>query len=70
MEELVESGFKPHQVYNAVKRKELVNTNAQDAWGRKVKTKGLFLSTVIITPMNFTALQVAWHHHQPQEKAA
>jgi len=26
MEELVEAGYKPHQVYNAVKRKELVNT--------------------------------------------
>jgi hypothetical protein len=65
MEELVEGGFKPHQVYNAVKRKELINTKATDDWGRKIKTKGLFLSTVTIAPMNFTALQVAWH--QPQE---
>jgi len=68
MEELESAGFKRHHVYNAVKRKELVNTKATDDWGRKLKTKGLFLSTVTITPMNFTALQSAWH--QPQEITA
>ena len=68
MEELVEAGYKPHSVYNAVKRKELTNTKATDDWGRKTHGKGLFLSTVTIAPMNFTALQSAWH--QPQGETA
>ena len=34
MEELVEAGYKPHSVYNAVQRKELTNTKATDDWGR------------------------------------
>jgi hypothetical protein len=67
MDELVEAGYKPHAVYNAVKRNELKNTNAVDAWGRKQRGKGLFLSTVTIAPMNFTALQQAWNTYQPQE---
>jgi hypothetical protein len=34
MDELVEAGYKPTNVYNAVKRKELTNTKATDDWGR------------------------------------
>lgn len=33
MEELVEAEFKPHTVYNAVKRGELKNVKATDDWG-------------------------------------
>jgi len=67
MEELVEGGFKPHSVYNAVKKGDLKNTKATDDWGRRTHVKGLFLSTVTIAPMNFTALQQAWNTYQPQE---
>ena len=67
MEELVEAGYKPHSVYNAVQRKELTNTKATDDWGRRTHVKGLFLSTVTIAPMNFTALQHAWHSYQQGE---
>ena len=70
MEELVEAGYKPHSVYNAVQRKELTNTKATDDWGRKLHGKGLFLSTVTIAPMNFTALQSAWNQSQPQGETA
>ncbi len=68
MDELVEAGYKATNVYNAVKRKELTNTKATDDWGRKLHGKGLFLSTVTVEPMNFTALQSAWH--QPQGETA
>jgi hypothetical protein len=70
MDELVEAGYKPTNVYNAVKRKELTNTKATDDWGRKLHGKGLFLSTVTVEPMNFTALQSAWHTPQPQGETA
>jgi hypothetical protein len=56
MEELVDAGFKPNSVYSAVKKNELKNTKATDDWGRRTHGKGLFLSTVTIAPMNFTAL--------------
>ena len=65
MDELVEAGFKQHAVYNAVKRNELKNTNAVDAWGRKQRGKGLFLSTVTRIPYNATLLVQAWNT-QPQ----
>jgi len=61
MEELVEAGFKSHAVYNAVKRNELKNTNAMDAWGRKQRGKGLFLSTVTRTPYNASLLVKVWN---------
>jgi len=70
MEELVEADFKPHSVYNAVKRGELKNIKATDDWGRRTHGKGLFLSTVTIAPMNFTALQSAWNAYQPQGETA
>lgn len=61
MSELVEAGFKQHAVYNAVKRNELKNTNAMDAWGRKQRGKGLFLSTVTRIPYNANLLVQAWN---------
>ena len=67
MQELEEAGFKTHSVYNAVKKGELKNVKATDDWGRRTHGKGLFLSTVTIAPMNFTALQQAWNTYQPQE---
>lgn len=60
MRELLEAGFASHSVYNAVKRGDLTNTNAMDAWGRKQRGKGLFLSTVTRTPYNAAALVAAW----------
>ena len=60
MQELVDAGFANHRVYNAVKRHELTNTNAVDAWGRKQRGKGIFLSTVTSTPYNAAALVAAW----------
>ena len=60
MQELVDAGFKPNAVYAAVKRNELKNTNAVDAWGRKQRGKGLFLSTVTLIPYNAAALVAAW----------
>jgi hypothetical protein len=65
MDELVEAGYKQHAVYNAVKRNELKNTNAVDAWGRKQRGKGLFLSTVTPIPYNASLLVQAWNT-QPQ----
>ena len=70
LEELVEGGFKPNSVYSAVKKGELTNTKATDDWGRRTHGKGLFLSTVTIAPMNFTALQHAWNQSQPQGETA
>jgi hypothetical protein len=60
MQELVDAGFKPNAVYAAVKRNELKNINAVDAWGRKQRGKGLFLSTVTLIPYNAAALVAAW----------
>ena len=62
MEELVEAGFKPHSVYNSVKRKELINANSKDAWGRKQRGKGLFVSAVTPVPYNATLLVAAWNN--------
>jgi hypothetical protein len=70
MQELEEAGFKPHSVYNAVKKGDLKNTKATDDWGRRTHVKGLFLSTVTIAPMNFTALQQARNTYQPQGETA
>lgn len=71
MEELIEADFKPHSVYNAVKRGELKNTTVRDDWGRRIYgKKGLFLSTVTIAPMNFTVLQAAWNSYQPKGETA
>ncbi len=66
MEDLENAGFKPHAVYNAVKRNELKNANAMDAWGRKQRGKGLFVSTVTPIPYNASLLVQAWNNTQPQ----
>lgn len=65
MAELVEAGFKPHSVYSAVKRKELTNTTSTDDWGRKLRGRGLFLSTITPLTYNAAALVEAWNS-QPQ----
>jgi hypothetical protein len=66
MEDLENAGFKPHAVYNAVKRNELKNANAMDAWGRKQRGKGLFVSTVTPIPYNASLLVQVWNNTQPQ----
>lgn len=66
MEDLENAGFKPHAVYNAVKRNELKNANAMDAWGRKQRGKGLFVSTVTPIPYNASLLVQAWNNTQPK----
>ena len=63
MEELVNANFTQHQVYNAVRRRELCNTKATDDWGRKLRGKGLYLSTVTPIPYNAAALVAAWSTH-------
>jgi len=45
MQELMEEGFQSHTVYNAVRRGDLKNVNATDAWGRKKCGLGSFVST-------------------------
>jgi len=69
MEELEEAEFKPHSVYNAVKRGELKNTKATDDWGRRTRGKGLFLSTVTPIPYNATLLVQAWNTYPQGETA-
>jgi hypothetical protein len=62
MEELIDGGFPRTKVYNAVKRGELVNANSKDAWGRKQRGKGLFVSAVTSVPYNATLLVAAWNN--------
>ena len=62
MEELIDGGFPRTKVYNAVKRGELVNANSKDAWGRKQRGRGLFVSAVTPTPYNATLLVAAWNN--------
>ncbi len=62
MEELIDGGFPRTKIYNAVKRGELVNANSKDAWGRKQRGKGLFVSAVTPTPYNATLLVAAWNN--------
>jgi hypothetical protein len=45
MQELLDEGFQSHTVYNAVRRGDLKNVNATDAWGRKKCGLGSFVST-------------------------
>jgi len=45
MQEILDEGFQSHSVYNAVRRGELKNVNATDAWNRKKYGLGLFVST-------------------------
>jgi hypothetical protein len=62
MEELIDGGFPRTKIYNAVKRGELVNANSKDAWGRKQRGKGLFVSAVTPVPYNATLLVAAWNN--------
>ncbi len=62
MEELIDGGFPRTKVYNAVKRGELVNANSKDAWGRKQRGNGLFVSAVTPVPYNATLLVAAWNN--------
>jgi hypothetical protein len=66
MAELEDGGFDRAKVYAAVKRGDLKNANAVDAWGRKQRGKGLFVSTVTPIPYNATLLVQAWSTPQPQ----
>jgi hypothetical protein len=62
MEELINGGFVRTKIYNAVQRKELINTNAKDASGRKQRGKGLFVSSVTPIPYNASLLVAAWNN--------
>lgn len=62
MEELINGGFVRTKIYNAVQRKELINTNAEDASGRKRRGKGLFVSSVTPIPYNASLLVAAWNN--------
>jgi hypothetical protein len=46
MQELLDEGFQSHTVYNAVRRGDLKNINAIDAWGRRTYGLGSFVATV------------------------
>ena len=52
MKEITAEGFTPNAVYMAVRRGQLVNHNAKDAWGRPLhKTSGLFQSAMQVNPI-------------------
>jgi hypothetical protein len=59
MQELLADGWTRDQVYNAVKRGELVNLNRLDAWGRIRRGPGLFAAPAG-PGVNFTPLRDAW----------
>lgn len=68
MTELEEDGgFRRVKVYAAVKRGDLKNVNALDAWGRKQSGKGLFVSTITAIPYNASLLVQAWNTPQQGE---
>ena len=51
IKEITAEGFNANAVYMAVRRGQLVNLNAKDAWGRPThRTAGLFQSTVDVAP--------------------
>ena len=52
IKEIMAEGFTPNAVYMAVRRGQLVNLNAKDAWGRPThRTAGSFQSAVEIHPV-------------------
>ena len=52
IKEIMAEGFTPNAVYMAVRRGQLVNHNAKDAWGRPThRTAGSFQSAVEIHPV-------------------
>ena len=51
IKEIMAEGFTPNAVYMAVRRGQLVNLNAKDAWGRPThRAAGSFQSTVEVQP--------------------
>jgi hypothetical protein len=51
IQEITAEGFTANAVYMAVRRGQLVNLNAKDAWGRPThRTAGSFQSTVEVQP--------------------
>lgn len=62
IKEIVAEGFNPNSVYMAVRRGQLVNHNAKDAWGRPThRTAGSFQSTVEFAPKyDAQPLVTAW----------
>ena len=61
MAQLLADGYTRNQVYNAVKRGQLVNLAARDAWGRRTRGPGLF-SNPAAPAYNAGPLLSAWHH--------
>ena len=61
MAQLLADGYTRDQVYNAVKRGQLVNLAARDAWGRRTRGPGLF-SNPAAPAYNAGPLLSAWHH--------
>ncbi len=61
MAQLLADGYTRDQVYNAVKRGQLVNLAARDAWGRRTRGPGLF-SNPAAPVYNAAPLLSAWHH--------
>ena len=52
IKEIMAEGFTPNAVYMAVRRGQLVNLNAKDAWGRpNHRAAGSFQSAVEIQPV-------------------
>lgn len=62
IQEIVAEGFTPNAVYMAVRRGQLVNLNAKDAWGRPThRAAGSFKSTVdLIRKYDAQPLVTAW----------
>jgi hypothetical protein len=62
IKEITAEGFNPNAVYMAVRRGQLVNHNAKDAWGRPThRTAGSFQSTVEVAPKyDAQPLVTAW----------
>ena len=59
MAQLLADGYTRDQVYNAVKRGQLVNLAARDAWGRRTRGPGLF-SNPAAPASNAALLLTAW----------
>lgn len=59
MAQLLADGYTRDQVYNAVKRGQLVNLAARDAWGRRTHGPGLF-SNPAAPAYNAGPLLSAW----------
>jgi len=62
IKEITAEGFTPNAVYMAVRRGQLVNLNAKDAWGRPThRTAGLFKSAVdLVRKYDAQPLVNAW----------